>query len=165
MTAEKERKWKQNMEEDKKMEWQQKEEMQLVIEAKSENESLARICVAAFLTRLHPTMEELEDVRTAVSEAVTNAIVHGMPEDNKVYITCAYRENIFHVEIEDRGVGIEDVEKAMEPLFTTRPQEERAGMGFAFMEAFMDELHVLSGAGCGTKVIMEKVIGYALCEG
>ncbi len=138
-----------------------KNEMKLVIDAISENEALARVAAATFLTRLHPTLEEMEDVKTAVSEAVTNAIIHGVPEDGKVYITCESEKNIFTVIVEDHGVGIENVEKAMEPLFTTKPQQDRAGMGFAFMEAFMDELKVNSAPGRGTSVRMEKAIGFS----
>lgn len=138
-----------------------KNEMKLVIDAISENEALARVAAATFLTRLHPTLEEMEDVKTAVSEAVTNAIIHGVPEDGKVYITCESKKNIFTVIVEDHGVGIENVEKAMEPLFTTKPQQDRAGMGFAFMEAFMDELEVTSAPGRGTCVRMEKAIGFS----
>ena len=141
-----------------------KNEMKLVMDAVSENEALARVAVAAFLTRLHPTLEELEDVKTAVSEAVTNAIIHGIPEDGKVYITCESEKNIFRVMIEDHGIGIENVEKAMEPLFTTKPDQERSGMGFAFMEAFMDELKVTSVPGRGTAVSMEKAIGFSRYE-
>lgn len=137
-------------------------EMKMSMDALSENEALARVCVATFLTKLHPTLEELDDVKTAVSEAITNAIIHGMPKDGKVYITCSYRNNIFRVEVEDHGVGIEDINKAMEPLYTTKPDEERSGMGFAFMEAFMDELKVWSKPGQGTVVIMEKAIGIGL---
>ena len=141
-----------------------KNEMKLIMEAVSENEGLARVATATFLANLHPTLEELEDVKTAVSEAVTNAIIHGLPEDNKVYITCTSDKNIFSVTIEDKGVGMENVEKAMEPLFTTKPEEERAGMGFAFMEAFMDELKVTSAPGQGTVVFMEKAIGFSRYE-
>ena len=137
-------------------------EMKMSMDALSENEALARVCVATFLTKLHPTLEELDDVKTAVSEAITNAIIHGMPKDGKVYITCSYRNNIFRVEVEDHGVGIEDINKAMEPLYTTKPDEERSGMGFAFMEAFMDEPKVWSKPGQGTVVIMEKAIGIGL---
>lgn len=138
-----------------------KNEMKLVMNAISENEALARVATATFLTHLHPTLEEMEDVKTAVSEAVTNAIIHGIPEDGKVYITCRSERNILNVTVEDHGVGIENVEKAMEPLFTTKSQQERSGMGFAFMEAFMDELKVTSAPGQGTIVQMEKVIGFS----
>ncbi len=141
-----------------------KNEMKLEMDAISENEALARVTVATFLARLHPTLEEMEDVKTAVSEAVTNAIIHGVPEDGKVYITCNSEKNIFAVQIEDHGVGIENVKKAMEPLFTTKPDQERSGMGFAFMEAFMDELKVISVPGGGTTVRMEKAIGFSRYE-
>ncbi len=141
-----------------------KNEIKLVMDAISENEALARMTTATFLARLHPTLEEMEDVKTAVSEAVTNAIIHGMPADGKVYITCTAEKDIFTVTIEDHGVGIENVEKAMEPLFTTKPDQERSGMGFAFMEAFMDELAVTSSPGCGTIVTMEKAIGFSRYE-
>ena len=141
-----------------------KNEMKLVMDAVSENEALARMTAATFLARLHPTLEELEDVKTAVSEAVTNAIIHGMPKDNKVYITCTAEKNIFAVTVEDHGIGIENVEKAMEPLFTTKPEQERSGMGFVFMEAFMDELKVTSVPGQGTVVTMEKAIGFSRYE-
>lgn len=136
-----------------------KNEMKLTMSALSENEGLARICVATFLAKLHPTLEELDDVKTAVSEAITNAIIHGDPADKKVFLTCSYTKNIFRVEVEDHGVGIADIEKAMQPLYTSKPQEERSGMGFSFMEAFMDELKVWSKPGQGTVVIMEKAIG------
>jgi len=141
-----------------------KNEMKLIMDAISENEALARVTAATFLSSLHPTLEEMEDVKTAVSEAVTNAIIHGVPEDGKVYITCMSEKNIFKVIIEDRGVGMENVERAMEPLFTTKPQQDRAGMGFAFMEAFMDELKVTSAPGKGTTVQMEKAIGFSRYE-
>lgn len=134
-------------------------EMKLTMSALSENEALVRVCIATFLTKLHPTMEEMDDVKTAVSEAITNAIIHGQPADQKVYLTCSYINNLFKVEIEDHGVGIENVEQAMQPLYTTKPEEERSGMGFSFMEAFMDSLKVWSKPGQGTVVIMEKEIG------
>ena len=141
-----------------------KNEMKLSMDAISENEALGRICIATFLTRLHPTLEELEDVKTAVSEAITNAIIHGVPADGKVYITCRCEKDIFHVEIEDHGVGIADIPKAMEPLYTTKPEQERSGMGFACMEAVMDELKVWSQPGKGTTVIMEKALGFSCLE-
>ena len=136
-----------------------KNEMKLSMDAISENEALGRICIATFLTRLHPTLEELEDVKTAVSEAITNAIIHGVPADGKVYITCRCEKDIFHVEIEDHGVGIADIPKAMEPLFTTKPDLERSGLGFVFMQSFMDEVEVESKSGEGTLVKMKKHIG------
>lgn len=143
-----------------------KNKMKLEIEALSVNEGLARVAVAAFMSGLNPTLEEVEDVKTAVSEAVTNCIIHGYgigcaeesEQDRKVYITSKIEEQILTVEIMDKGIGIEDVKKAMEPLYTTKPELERSGMGFAFMEAFMDELDVESRIGHGTRVTMKKII-------
>lgn len=135
-------------------------EMQLIFDSRSANESFARVTVAAFMTSLNPTVEEVSDVKTAVSEAVTNAIIHGYDNEvQNIYIRCRIEEKTLYLEIEDRGKGIEDVEKAMEPLFTTRPELERSGMGFSFMEAFMDHLEVISSPGNGTIVKMEKTIG------
>ena len=135
-------------------------EMELVFDSRSANESFARVTVAAFMTSLNPTVEEVADVKTAVSEAVTNAIIHGYENEvHNFYIRCRTEEKTLYLEIEDKGKGIEDVEKAMEPLFTTKPEIERAGMGFSFMEAFMDELEVESEPGKGTIVKMQKTIG------
>ncbi len=134
--------------------------MTLDFESRSQNESFARTVVAAFATQLDPTIEELADIKTAVSEAVTNCIIHGY--DNTVGIIrmhCVINRNELLVEISDRGVGIPNIEKAMEPLYTTRPELERSGMGFSFMEAFMDELEVESELGKGTLVRMTKRIG------
>lgn len=134
--------------------------MKIIFESCSENEAFARTVVAAYITRLNPTLEELSDVKTAVSEAVTNCIIHGY-EDKKGDITmeCTIHNNNISIVIEDFGKGIADIEKAMEPLYTTRPEWERSGMGFAFMEAFMDKLEVDSSPGKGTRVFMEKTIG------
>ena len=117
-----------------------KNQMRLEFDSISANEAFARVTTAAFMTQMNPSMEEVADVKTAVSEAVTNAIIHG------------YRGEV-------QGVGIADVEKAMEPLYTTRPELERSGMGFLFMEAFMDEVRVESEPGKGTVVFMKKRIG------
>ena len=135
--------------------------MELIFESRSVNEGLARIAVAAFLTQLNPTLEELADVKTAVSEAVTNAIIRGYDEEvREIRIRCYYEEQVIYIEVEDEGKGIEDVKKAMEPLFTTRPELERSGMGFSFMEAFMDEIYVESlPIRKGTLVRMQKKIG------
>lgn len=141
-------------------------EMELVFDAKSENEGFARVAVAAFMTGMNPTLEEVSDVKTAVSEAVTNAIIHGYGfannEEgikNKVRLHCSIQEKLLRISVEDKGVGIEDVSKAREPLFTTKPELERSGMGFAFMEAFMDSVQVYSVLGEGTRVVMEKTLG------
>ena len=135
-------------------------EMELTFDSRSSNESFARVTVAAFMTSLNPTIEEVADVKTAVSEAVTNAIIHGYDQEvHKIYIRARTEEKTLYLEIKDTGRGMEDIEKAMEPLFTTRKDLERSGMGFVFMEAFMDEIHVESRVGCGTKVTMKKIIG------
>ena len=132
----------------------------LEFDSKSVNERFARVTVAAFATQLNPIMQEISDIKTAVSEAVTNAIVHGYEgKEGTIYMDVEISGNKLSLRIHDDGVGIADVEKAMEPLFTTRPQEERAGMGFMFMEAFMDDLRVESEPGAGTTVFMEKTIG------
>ena len=136
---------------------QKKKDICLEFDAISENEALARVVIAAFLTELDPTLEELQDVKTAVSEAVTNAIIHGYQEKGgRITMKACLLGEELEVMIEDYGVGIENVQKAMEPLFTTSPETERAGMGFAFMEAFMDKLMVESTVGVGTKITMQK---------
>lgn len=135
-------------------------EMQLIFDSRSSNESFARVTVAAFMTSLNPTVEEVSDVKTSVSEAVTNAVIHGYENEvHDIYIRCRTKERSLYIEIEDKGKGIEDVEAAMEPLFTTKPDLDRSGMGFSFMEAFMDELKVESEPGKGTVVKMKKIIG------
>ncbi len=137
-------------------------EMTLEFESKSQNESFARTVVAAFATQLDPTIEELADIKTAVSEAVTNSIIHGYSNAiGKITMHCIIEGNELMVEIKDDGVGIENIEKAMEPLYTSRPELERSGMGFSFMEAFMDELEVISQLGSGTLVRMRKRVGKA----
>lgn len=135
-------------------------EMELIFDSRSSNESFARVTVAAFMTALNPTVEEVSDVKTAVSEAVTNAIIHGYENEvHNITIRCRTQEKTLYLEVEDQGRGIEDVEQAMEPLFTTKPELDRSGMGFSFMEAFMDDLEVISAPGKGTCVKMKKVIG------
>lgn len=137
-----------------------KNHMQLTFDARSVNESFARVAVSAFLAELNPTLDELADVKTAVSEAVTNAIIHGYQNENgQVHLFCSLEGNKIEIAVADEGVGIVDVEKAREPFFTTKPELERSGMGFAFMEAFMDEVEVMSEPGKGTKVLMRKQIG------
>ena len=135
-------------------------EMKLEFDSRSANEAFARVTVASFMTQLNPTLEEVSDVKTAVSEAVTNAIIHGYENHvNKIQIFAGIEGKTLRLEITDRGVGIPDVKQAMEPLFTTKPELERSGMGFSFMEAFMDEVIVESEPGKGTVVKMKKVIG------
>jgi len=151
-------------------------EMELVFDALSVNEGLARMAVAAFVADKNPTLEEISDIKTAVSEAVTNAIIHGYENDAKTYqkqnnlqkvrLHCSFTGKLLVIEVEDKGIGIANVEQAMEPLFTTKPDKDRSGMGFSFMEAFMDELEVESTPGEGTLVRMQKEIGYQpwICE-
>ena len=136
-------------------------EMEMKFDSRSINEGFARVAVAVFLTQLNPTLEEVSDVKTAVSEAVTNAIIHGYEQEvAPICIRCRYVGQMFYIEVEDYGKGIPDIEKAMEPLFTTKPELERSGMGFSFMEAFMDEIEVESiPERVGTLVRMQKKIG------
>ena len=137
-----------------------KNEMTLAFDSISENEGFARVAVAAFLTQLNPTLEEVADIKTAVSEAVTNAIIHGYPDGVHTVIVRARLEGQdVRIWVIDEGVGIADVRQAMEPLYTSRPELERSGMGFMFMEAFMDQVEVQSAPGVGTTVYMEKKIG------
>lgn len=146
-----------------------KNEMHLTFDAVSVNEAFARIAVAAFVTPLNPTIEEISDIKTAVSEAVTNAIIHGYDAEYEsgnppeampqIFMRCLIEEDVLLVEVKDTGKGIENIEQAMEPLFTTKPDMDRSGMGFAFMEAFMDDLEVISAPGMGTTVQMKKKLG------
>ena len=135
-------------------------EITIIFDSRPENEGLARVAAAAFCTQLNPTLEEVADLKTAVSEAVTNCIIHGYQgEVHKIRMKCVRKERTIYLDIEDDGIGIEDVEKAMEPLYTTRADQDRSGMGFTFMEAFMDEVKVTSQVGKGTCVHMSKKIG------
>ena len=134
-------------------------EMMLVFDSKSRNEGFARVATAAFVAQLDPNMEELSDIKTAVSEAVTNCIIHGYQfKEGKITLKCKITDNTVEIIVRDEGLGIEDIEKAMEPLYTTRPEMERSGMGFAFMEAFMDHLEVESELGSGTTITMRRTI-------
>ena len=134
--------------------------LEVKFSAKSENESLSRVIVASFAAKLDPTLDELSDIKMAVSEAVTNSIIHGYDEDESkfVYLRCELKDRTIKVVIEDRGNGIEDVKQAMQPMYTSKPELERSGMGFSFMESFMDQLDVISIKGEGTKVVMTKTI-------
>ncbi|MCI8836931.1 MAG: anti-sigma F factor [Hungatella sp.] len=139
---------------------EERETFRMEVESRSQNEEFARVTVAVFMSRLDPTMEEMDDVKTAVSEAVTNAVIHGYQgREGIIYIQAAVEGQELTVEIRDKGVGIRDVTKAMEPMYTTDTTGERSGMGFSFMEAFMDEVQVLSAPGQGTCVTMKKRIG------
>ena len=133
--------------------------MKLTIEAKSQNESFARSVVAAFFIQINPTLEQVEDVKTAVSEAVTNCIVHAYDgaQEGQIEISCALTENTLTVEISDYGKGIEDVEQAMKPFYTTVSTGERSGMGFTVMQAFCDSVDVSSKQGLTTVKLIKKV--------
>lgn len=134
-------------------------EMKLEFASKSSNEAFARIAVAAFAAQLDPTIEELADIKTAVSEAVTNCIIHGYEEkEGIIKIKCKLFVNSIEIIISDEGKGIEDIDKAKEPLYTSKPDLERSGMGFTIMESFMDEMKVESILGIGTKVTMKKML-------
>lgn len=137
-----------------------KNEMHLNFLAVSDNEAFARTAVAAFVANLNPTIEELADIRTSVSEAVTNAIIHGYGNDGNgiVYMDCTIENMTVEIKVRDEGSGIEDVELAMQPFYTSMPNLERSGMGFAVMEAFMDAVQVKSEVGHGTTVTMKKNI-------
>ena len=134
-------------------------EMKLEFLSKSNNEAFARITVAAFVSQLDPTIEELADIKTAVSEAVTNSIIHGYENEiGVVKLEAKLIENLLIIEISDTGKGIENVEIAKQPLYTTKPELERSGMGFTIMESFMDDVEVESIIGLGTKITMKKAI-------
>lgn len=150
---------KENQREDGKMD---RERIRLEMDSLSKNEEFARVVAAVFMSRLNPTLEEVDDVKTAVSEAVTNAVIHGYGGGEgkiSMEISADAEKKMLYISIRDKGRGIPDVKKAMEPMFTTDPSGERSGMGFSFMEAFMDHLEVESAPGKGTRVYMEKRIG------
>ena len=132
--------------------------MSIEFVSKSQNEGFARVAVAAFVAQLDPTIDEINDVKTAVSEAVTNSIIHGYEnrEDKLIRIETEINENEVTIAIIDEGIGIDNIEQAMEPLYTSRPDIERSGMGFTVMETFMDDLKVESEKGIGTKVVIKK---------
>lgn len=127
--------------------------------SRSENEQLARNCISALLLPLNPTLAEMGDVKTAVSEAVTNAIVHGYPDSQGIVtLEASIKENLLHIKVKDEGVGIPDVKKALEPFFTTKSEKERSGIGFTIMQTFMDEFEIESEINKGTTVSLTKKI-------
>ncbi len=131
--------------------------MKLEFDSKSQNEAFARVVVASFAAQLDPTLEEIADIKTAVSEAVTNAIIHGYEDQmGIVRVTCNIRNTQLEIFVEDEGKGINDISQAMEPLYTSKPELERSGMGFTVMETFMDEVNVYSEPNKGTKIKMVK---------
>ena len=141
------------------MEKNYKNKMNLEFISKSCNEAFARITVASFAAQLDPSIEEISDIKTAVSEAVTNSIIHGYEnKEGIIKIECTLFDNSIEIVITDNGKGIENIEKAKEPLYTTKPELERSGMGFTIMESFMNELKIESVLEVGTKITMKKVI-------
>jgi stage II sporulation protein AB (anti-sigma F factor) len=134
--------------------------MTLQFASRSENEAFARVAVAAFISQLDPTMNELTDIKTVVSEAVTNSIIHGYDNkpDGVITISTRIEGDCVYVTVEDNGAGIDDLEQAKQPLYTSKPELERSGMGFTIMENFMDEVEVVSAVGIGTKINMMKRI-------
>lgn len=140
--------------------------IRLQFPSRSENESLARVAVASFVAQLDPTMDELTELKTAVSEAVTNAIIHGYDETvGEIRIQCALSDKTVQITIEDDGIGIGDVDEAREPMFTSRPELERSGMGMTIMENFVDSLTIDSSIGQGTRIVMRKTFGARAPEG
>lgn len=138
----------------------QKQWMRLELQSSSQNEEFARVAVAVFISRMDPTLEELNDVKTAVSEAVTNSVIHGYENgEGVIYIETGIEGQELTVSVRDEGIGIADVERAREPMYTSDESGERSGMGFSFMEAFMDQVDVESEPGRGTMVRMKKKIG------
>ncbi|BAC13796.1 anti-sigma F factor [Oceanobacillus iheyensis] len=135
-----------------------KNEMSLAFASVSENEAFARVAVASFITQLDPTMDELTEIKTVVSEAVTNSIIHGYHNEphHKVYIECVLQDDEIEITIRDEGVGIKDIDEAREPLYTSKPELERSGMGFTIIENFMDSVEVISAPEKGTSVYMTK---------
>ncbi|MFB1050442.1 anti-sigma F factor [Paraliobacillus sp. JSM ZJ581] len=132
--------------------------MELSFTSISENESFARVTIAAFVAQLDPTMEELTEIKTVVSEAVTNAIIHGYNNDDsqRILMTCSIDENKVELTIEDHGIGIDNIDEAIQPLYTSKPELERSGMGFTIMDNFMDNVEIESKLGEGTKICLIK---------
>ena len=142
--------------------------MELRFLARSENEAFARVTVASFISQLDPTVEEITDIKTVVSEAVTNAIIHGYEsvENGMIFLRTEIEDNKVTITIEDEGIGIENIDEARQPLFTTKSEMERSGMGFTIMENFMDSIEIFSERGKGTKIKLTKILtaNEALCN-
>lgn len=134
--------------------------MKIEFSAKSNNEAFARVAVAAFVSQLDPLIEDISDIKTAVSEAVTNAIIHGYDGilNGIIYLSCNLIEDNVYIEVSDKGKGIDNIEQARQPLYTSKPEMERSGMGFTVMETFMDEINIVSELGKGTTIKMKKCL-------
>ena len=139
--------------------------MEVCFKALSVNEGFARVCVASFCVQLNPSVDEITDIKTAVSEAVTNCVVHAYPTQNKgdIILRCELEDDLITITVTDKGVGIKDIEKAREPFYTSKPSQERSGMGFTVMESFMDNVEVFSNS-FGTTVKMIKKVAACPCE-
>ncbi len=138
---------------------QYENEMTIQFKAISENEAFARVVAATFVSQLNPTVSDITDIKTAVSEAVTNAIIHGYEnKEGVVTLFCGYIEDKVSIIVTDKGKGIKDIEQARQPLYTSKPELERSGMGFTVMETFMDDMTVESVEGVGTKITMTKIV-------
>lgn len=134
-------------------------EVKLIFNSNSQNEAFARISVSAFVAQLDPTVGELTDIKTAVSEAVTNAVIHGYENNSgKIYLDCKLKDDVVYIEVKDEGIGIENIQEALQPLYTSKPELERSGMGFTVMETFMDSVRIESEKNKGTIVYMSKKI-------
>ncbi len=134
-----------------------KNQMRIFFDAVSENESFARLVASGFFLPLNPTVSQMTDIKMAVSEAVTNAIIHGYEgKGGTVELYCAYEGEQLYIEVADQGIGMKDVTQAMEPLYTSKPELERSGMGFTIMETFMDSMYVTSTPDIGTRIFMKK---------
>ena len=139
--------------------------MEVCFKALSVNEGFARVCVASFCVQLNPSVDEITDIKTAVSEAVTNCVVHAYPTQNKgdIILRCELEDDLITITVTDKGVGIKDIEKAREPFYTSKPSQDRSGMGFTVMESFMDNVEVFSNS-FGTTVKMTKKVAACPCE-
>lgn len=145
---------------------QYENEMTVQFKATSQNEAFARVTAAAFVSQLNPTVSDITDIKTAVSEAVTNAIIHGYEKkEGMVTLFCGYIDKMITIVVSDKGKGIKNIEQARQPLYTSRPELERSGMGFTVMETFMDDVVIESIEGIGTKITMTKLINEDLFEG
>ena len=137
-----------------------KDSMKIEFESKSSNEAFARVAVTAFIAKLDPSISEVSEIKTAVSEAVTNSIIHGYrSKPGKIYISCGIDNNQIEITVTDKGQGIDNIDRAREPLFTTNTDGQRSGMGFTVMETFMDDIAIKSLPGIGTKIVMRKILG------
>ena len=134
--------------------------MKLTFPARAENEVFARTCVSSFILQLNPSLSELSDIKTAVSEAITNAVVHAYPNDKngKIYLEVNVEDKTVHIKIKDNGIGIANPKEAQEPFFTTKPDSEHSGMGFTVMQTFTDSLQIVTKSGCGTEINMKKTV-------